>query len=325
MQTYSSIFGNFDDLYLFCRVVEEGSASKAAERLGMPISTLSRRLRTLEERLGLTLLQPHKRELVPTPAGERCYRRVEPHLSFIESGVEDLQQAKNRLQGTVRIGCPRAFYYDVVRDVAHSMMRQYPGVTFKCMVHQLPMVPSLESGLDIILGFNDLSEVGDCVARPLYRTKLGIFVHRDYFRDHPVPKSIHELEQLDWVSNYDGVSTIALYSEDVLVGMMDLKFRTVVDDIHAAADEVRAKMGFGFLPIGKARRHPELVHVLPRYNLRIRQAYLVYRAQKFRSRLIEEAADRLEKASDKWYERHSDWPAPQDMPPSVGGDVELRP
>ncbi|WP_141709716.1 helix-turn-helix domain-containing protein, partial [Vibrio splendidus] len=47
----NSIFGNIDDLFLFCAVVEEGSLLSASKRLQLPVSTMSRRLTALEERL----------------------------------------------------------------------------------------------------------------------------------------------------------------------------------------------------------------------------------------------------------------------------------
>ena len=52
----SSIFGNIDDLYLFCSVVEEGSLLAASKKLHLPVSTMSRRLSALEQRLNTRLL-----------------------------------------------------------------------------------------------------------------------------------------------------------------------------------------------------------------------------------------------------------------------------
>ncbi len=52
-----SIFGSVDDLFLFCKVVEQGSLQKAAHVLNLPQSTVSRRLAALETRLDLRLLE----------------------------------------------------------------------------------------------------------------------------------------------------------------------------------------------------------------------------------------------------------------------------
>jgi hypothetical protein len=64
-----------NDLLLFARVVDEGSFSRAGERLGLPKSKLSRRVAELEERLGVRLLQRTTRKLSLTEAGE-LYRAL---------------------------------------------------------------------------------------------------------------------------------------------------------------------------------------------------------------------------------------------------------
>ena len=60
-----------DDLILFARVIEAGSFSKAAERCGLPKSTVSRRIGVLERRLGERLLTRTTRQLAITEFGER--------------------------------------------------------------------------------------------------------------------------------------------------------------------------------------------------------------------------------------------------------------
>lgn len=60
-----------NDLILFARIVEAGSFSQAAERVGLPKSTLSRRITQLENRLGERLLTRSTRRLAITDFGER--------------------------------------------------------------------------------------------------------------------------------------------------------------------------------------------------------------------------------------------------------------
>lgn len=70
----NSIFGNVDDLYLFCSVVEQGSLLAAAKKLELPVSTMSRRLSALEARLGLRLLE--KKATVSWWQPRQAYRRL---------------------------------------------------------------------------------------------------------------------------------------------------------------------------------------------------------------------------------------------------------
>src|SRR5512132_2285227 len=73
-----------NDLLLFARVAELGSFSRAAERLAMPKSTLSRRITALESRLGERLLQRTTRKLVVTEFGQAVLQ----HARHVAEDVE---------------------------------------------------------------------------------------------------------------------------------------------------------------------------------------------------------------------------------------------
>lgn len=306
MKSMNSIFGNVDDLFLFCLIVEEGSLSKAAVRLNLPASTVSRRMKSLEQKLGISLLALEKRELVATPVGMRWYDAIHQNLWQVDSTVASLQHSVNRLNGRVRITVPRAFYYDVVRWVVRDMLKQYPAVSIEVFIHQSPMVASLDTDTDVMMVFNDLTELNDCVARPMYKTKLGIYAHRDFFKDKAFPRTIRDLEQYDWISNYS-TTTVPVFRNEKLCDMLQTNVRMVVNDIHAQADEIRRGLGIGSLPIAKAAKHPELVRIFPELSTRIRQSYLVYRKRKYQPLLIEETVRRIVAEAEKWFLKHNDW------------------
>lgn len=60
----NSIFGSIDDLFLFCKVVQLGSQQGAAKELKLPVSTVSRRLSLMEEKLGVRLLEKRDESLL---------------------------------------------------------------------------------------------------------------------------------------------------------------------------------------------------------------------------------------------------------------------
>lgn len=90
--------------------------------------------------------------------------------------------------------------------------------------------------------------------------------------------------------------------------VLSVKPRFVVNDIHAACDEVRAGNGIGLVPISKAKKHRELVRIFPAFNDRIRQAWLVYRKTSYMPAIITETVkQRIEAASLSWFSRNNDW------------------
>lgn len=307
MRINNSIFGKLDDLFLFCSIVEKGSLSKAADSLNLPISTISRRMNALEKTMGFRLLHPLKRELIPTQEGLELYKACFANLWQVDSTVTEFLADQHQLKGKVRLTVPRAFYYDVVRKTLRKLMDEFPLLQFEVKTNQLPTEAMLDYDTDIIMAF-DLNSFENYVAKPIYRTKLGIFAHEDYFKTHEMPDSVEKLKNCSWIVNYD-VKEVMLYKEEKPQLSFNITPRLVVNDILAAADEIRAGYGIGLLPLAKAKKHSSLVRIFPEYNGKIRQAYLIYRKTNFTSRPIEITVQRLEKEAKLWFEKCDDWQA----------------
>jgi DNA-binding transcriptional LysR family regulator len=93
-------------LMAFCDVVERGSFSLAAERLGVTQPAVSLQVRSLEKRLGVQLLDRSGRRVAPTEAGLRLYRGAQRLLELEEQLVEELSGGGDgELDGTLEIGC----------------------------------------------------------------------------------------------------------------------------------------------------------------------------------------------------------------------------
>jgi DNA-binding transcriptional LysR family regulator len=92
-----------DDLLVFSAVARERSFTRAAAKLGVSQSALSRIIRELEARLGLRLLSRTTRSVAPTEAGERLLKNVGPHLDQIEVELAALGELREKPAGTFRI------------------------------------------------------------------------------------------------------------------------------------------------------------------------------------------------------------------------------
>ncbi len=308
MRTHNSIFGNLDSLFLFCTVIEYGSISKASKALGLPTSTLSRRMNSLEKTMGVKLLQTHKRELVPTEKGIELHSACHRYFWQIDQKVGNFQTSTQKVNGVVRLTLPRAFYYDVARKTLRGLQKDYPNIKFLVQKYQQPDIPQSASNTEILMAFT-IDNMLNCIAKPLYKTKLGIFAHVDYFKDKPKPEKIEDLQKYPWISNYEN-QTVPIYKEDVYATTLAIQPRYVVNDIHAVEDEIRAGLGIGLVPVAKARKHKELARIFPEYNFRIRQAYLIYHKTKFFPFVIQETVRRLEIDALAWFNRFNDWASP---------------
>ena len=91
-------------LEIFCCVCEEGSFSRAAERLGLSQPTISEHIKTLETYFGTSLFDRLGRRIHPTGAGQVLYSRGRAIIDLKQSVIEAMHHYLDRLEGELRIG-----------------------------------------------------------------------------------------------------------------------------------------------------------------------------------------------------------------------------
>lgn len=97
---------DLNDLYFFAKVVEHEGFGPAGRLLGVPKSTLSRRVSLLEERLGVRLLQRSTRRFTVTEIGQVYYRHCLAMLAEAEAAQEAVELVRAEPQGLIRVSCP---------------------------------------------------------------------------------------------------------------------------------------------------------------------------------------------------------------------------
>src|SRR3569623_2044561 len=97
------------DVLAFVRVVETGAFSRAAERMGMAKSILSRRVARLEEQLGARLLTRSAQGAQPTDVGHAYYERASMVLAELDAAQEVVDQAVTQIAGPIRLSSPLSF------------------------------------------------------------------------------------------------------------------------------------------------------------------------------------------------------------------------
>jgi DNA-binding transcriptional LysR family regulator len=97
---------DLNDLRLFAEVVQHGSFTAAARTLGVQTSKLSRRVRALEEELGVRLLNRTSRSLSLTETGRQFHQHCLALVAESKAAKDIIDQTRSKPQGTVRISCP---------------------------------------------------------------------------------------------------------------------------------------------------------------------------------------------------------------------------
>lgn len=107
--TMSETMNPYEDMRIFAQVMEAGSFTAAADRLGMSKQSVSRRLMQLEERLGVRLLNRSTRRLDATPLGQHYYQSALRLLGEVQQVEHDISGQAQALRGTLRLSAPLSF------------------------------------------------------------------------------------------------------------------------------------------------------------------------------------------------------------------------
>ncbi|MGF1752676.1 LysR family transcriptional regulator [Vibrio makurazakiensis] len=278
----SSIFGNVDDLFLFCTVVEEGSLLSAAKKLQLPVSTMSRRLTALEARLNIRLLEKQGRELVPTMVGQEAFKALNSGMESIQTAFTGLLTGRESVQGRIKLAIPHNFYSGFVGKIIEEFLSQYPNVQLDLVLSQEQAVPQTDR--DLLMTF-DISSLEGMIARPLFTARHGFFASPEYLQSHPAIETADDLEKHLWVS-VDNLRQIPVFQGEELLQMISITPKLIVNDIHAVVQATEKGIGIASLPFRHVSHSMNLIQILPEYHRSDRQAYLVYKERKYQPKAL---------------------------------------
>src|SRR5512141_1387154 len=116
-----------NDLMLFARVAEAGSFSRAAERVRLPKSTVSRRIAALEKRFGERLLQRSTRKLSITEFGIGVLDHARALAAEVDGAQALAQHRQARPSGRLRVSMPGDFASFALPEMLTAFVQQHPA------------------------------------------------------------------------------------------------------------------------------------------------------------------------------------------------------
>lgn len=185
-----------NDLLLFARIVEAGSFSRAAERLDVPKSTVSRRLALLEEQLGERLLQRTTRRLVVTEFGAILLEHARRVADEVEAAGALAQHRQLEPNGKLRVSAPPDFANAGLNEVMALFLERYPQVTLE-MDLSARRVDLVAENFDIAIRMGDLPDDATLSARPITLEQLALYAAPAYLARHGIPEHPDDLLRHD--------------------------------------------------------------------------------------------------------------------------------
>ncbi|MCW8906131.1 MAG: LysR family transcriptional regulator [Sedimenticola sp.] len=176
---------DFNEMVVFVKVVEAGNFTAAAKQLGMPKSTVSRKISQLESRLGARLLQRTTRRVRTTELGALYYERCARLVSEAEDAERAISQSQAQPRGLLRVTLPVDIGISLMPSVMRGFLQQYPEVELEMDVSDR-YVDLVGEGFDLAIRAGVLED-SSLVAHRLYTDRMMFCATPAYFSRHPAP------------------------------------------------------------------------------------------------------------------------------------------
>lgn len=183
-----------DDYILFVAIVEQESMVRAAEHLGMPKATVSRRLTNLEAALGQRLLLRTTRRLTLTEFGQEFLdhcRRVADEVAATRDFVHSREE---RPRGRLRVSMPGEYAMQHFSRAFATFIETYPEVQLDLDLTSR-RVDLIGERFDLAIRMGTLDSDATLVARKIDEQSFGLYASPIYLALHPAPRHPDELAQ----------------------------------------------------------------------------------------------------------------------------------
>lgn len=181
-------------LLLFARVADSGSFTRTADRLGLPKSTVSRRIAELEKQLGERLLMRTTRKLSLTDFGHQMLVHARQVADEVDAAASLVAHRQVEPSGRLRISLPTdPPVADLPRLIADFLAR-YPRITLDLDL-SARRVDVVGEGYDLALRMGEMPDDSTLVARRLFKHGWGLYASPHYLALNGAPQAPQELEQ----------------------------------------------------------------------------------------------------------------------------------
>ncbi len=288
---------NWDDLYVFCHVVEDGGFSAAGRHMQRPTSSVSASVARLEERLGNRLLERTTRRLRLTEAGELLYNDVATPVAQLRDRTAEALARGNRVSGLLRIAAPYEFgAHHLARPACH-VMTEHPELQVEIEVEH-ETVDLFERHYDLVFATTDTGvPPSSVVARRIFSLPRALFAAPELVHARGgLPRHPSELAQWPLLAGReDREWRFQQNSESAQISTAQPRMRTGNAGIRLQA----ALAGLGIMRVTATYGEPavrdgHLLRLLPQWQCEPLRMYALYPQRRLLPAKVRLFLDRLQ-------------------------------
>lgn len=285
-----------EDLEAFVAVVEAGSFTQAADRLGIAKSAVSRRVSALEARLGVELIRRTTRRLDLTDTGRGFYERSARILADLDEAESAAAQEHGELKGTLRVALPLSFGLRHMTAPIAEFARRHPKVRFELDLNDR-RVDLIEEGADLALRIGRLRD-SSLIARKLFDARTVVVASPAYLDARGTPATPADLAEHDCLvySNLPNPRRWVCRDADGLSVEVEVDVVLAASSGDFVTEHAIRGRGIAMQPTfiaGEAVARGDLVPLLTDYQWPVTPAWAVYPPTRHLSYRVREFIDFL--------------------------------
>lgn len=261
-------------------IVEAGSFTAAAERLGTTHSAMSRQLRQLEDHLQVRLLDRNSRRFSLTEAGQQYYCDAVDLLDRLAASEDRARAGQLQPSGRLRISVPQVVASEELPYWLPAFLQRYPDVSVDVNADD-QMVDVVGGGFDLILRIAAVLPDSQLVARELAHCERVLVASPSYLARHGLPRLPGDLSSHPLIDLGIPAARVpwTLHGPRGATATVEVGQRLRVDATPALHAATRAGMGialFTALTVREDLRTGSLIRVLPGWNGGHRHYFALY-------------------------------------------------
>lgn len=274
--------GDFSAIPVFVAVVERGSFSSAAEKLGMTKSAVSKRISVLEDNLGVRLFNRTTRSVVLTEAGERFSDYARNVVAIANEGFSALNNLQGIPKGTLKINAPMTFTRLHIVPYIKEFLDSYPDV--KVILSMDDRIVSLvDGGYDVGIRIGEL-ENSSLIAKRIAECKSVLCASPEYLETHGTPSKPEDLSHHNCInySLFQGGVEWTFYKDSKNL-KVEPKGNFIVNNSDAISEVLLNGLGICQMPtfiVAEHLKSQRLVTFMDEYALPKHAIYAVYPERK---------------------------------------------
>jgi LysR family transcriptional regulator for bpeEF and oprC len=240
----------FQAMQVFTRVVEANSFTLAADNLGLPRSTVTTTIQSLERTLQVRLLNRTTRRISLTPDGASYYERCVRILADIEDAEASFRDVTQGPRGKLRIDVPPSIGRLILVPALCDFHQQYPDIELALGMGDRP-VDMVQEAVDCVIRVGELED-SSMVARRIGTFEFVTCAAPDYLERHGEPASIDDLAKHQVVNYFSSrTGRIIDWSYTVKGKPVDIPLQSVVSVNDAEAYVTCGVKGFGLIQVAR--------------------------------------------------------------------------